>query len=96
MRSEDRVLDSLKLKVTLTDDFKVLTETTDLTGRLVKQLVDVRARALEDAVRTQLIALGWAPPEEARNMVDIDRVLAMMGAGATLQELCDWLLELKR
>lgn len=87
---------SIGLKVSLTDDFRVVTEVTDPLGQVTKHFADVRARALEDAVRTQLIALGWAPPEEAKNMIDIDRVLAMMGAGATLQELCDWLLELKR
>lgn len=87
---------TLGLNVHLTDDFKVIEEVIDVAGQVTKRFANVRARALEEAVRTQLIALGWAPPEEAKNMVDIDQVLAMMGAGATLQELCDWLEELKR
>lgn len=47
-------------------------------------------------LRPDIFLRDPAVPEEARNMVDIDQVLAMMGAGATLQELCDWLEELKR
>lgn len=87
---------TLGLNVSLTDDFKVIEETIDVAGQVTKRFADVRARALEEAVRTQLIALGWAPPEEARNMVDINRVLHMVHARATKQELIDWLEELKR
>lgn len=87
---------TLGLNVSLTDDFKVIEETTDVLGHVTKRFTDVRARALEEAVRTQLIALGWVPPEEVQKAVGIDELLAMMGAGATLQELCDWLLELKQ
>lgn len=80
----------------LTDDFKVIQEVGDPTGEMTRRVANVAAAQADAKFREGLIALGWAPPEEAKNMVDIDRVLAMMGAGATLQELCDWLLELKR
>lgn len=90
--------DNLRLEVRtwLTPDFKVVQETGDPLGEITSKIVDVAAAQAEAKFCEGLIAMGWAPPEEAKNMVDINRVLAMMGAGATLQELCDWLEELKR
>lgn len=85
----------LEVRTWLTPDFKVVQEIGDPLGEMRRSMADVAARQAEAKIRAALIAMGWVPPEEARNMVDIDRVLAMMGAGATLQELCDWLLELK-
>lgn len=73
MRTESKMLNGMKLNVTLTDDFKVIEETTDFAGQIARRFADVRARALEDAVRTQLIALGWAPPEEVERLRELAR-----------------------
>lgn len=79
----------------LTDDHKVIQEIGDPMGAITRKIVNVAAAQSEAKFREGLIALGWMSPEEARSMVDVDRVLAMLGAGATPQELVDWLLELK-
>lgn len=79
----------------LTDDHKVIQEIGDPLGEVRRTIANVAAAQSEAKFREALIALGWMSPEEARSMVDVDRVLAMLGAGATPQELVDWLLELK-
>lgn len=79
----------------LTDDHKVVQEIVDPLGVNTRKIANVAAAQADAKFREALIALGWMPPEEARSMVDVDRVLAMLGAGATPQELVDWLLELK-
>lgn len=85
----------LTVRTWLTDDHKVIQEIGDPFGENRRTIANVAAAQSEAKFREALIALGWAPPEEARSMVDVDRVLAMLGAGATPQELVDWLLELK-
>lgn len=60
----------------LTDDFKVIQEMGDPTGEMVRRVADVAAAQADVKFREGLIALGWVPPEDAKNMDDIDRVLA--------------------
>jgi len=86
----------LTVRTWLTEDFKVVQEIGDPLGEVRRSMADVAARQAEQKTREALIALGWMSPEEAKGMVAVDRALAMLGAGATKQELLDWLLELKR
>lgn len=85
----------LTVRTWLTPDFKVVQEIRDPMGAITRKIANVAAAQAEAKFREGLIAMGWASPEEARSMFDVDRVLAMLGAGATPQELVDWLLELK-
>lgn len=85
----------LTVRTWLTDDHKVIQEIGGSLGVNARKIANVAAAQADAKFREALIALGWMTPEEARSMVDVDRVLAMLGAGATPQELVDWLLELK-
>lgn len=81
----------------LTDDFKVIQEMGDPTGGMVRRVADVAAAQVDAKFREGLIALGWAPPEKSKGMIEITEVLYFMSMTKpepTAKQVFDWLLEM--
>lgn len=57
----------ITVKTELSEDFKILQtiSSDDPVSTFTARLVDVAALQLENAIRTQLVRLGWTPPPEA-------------------------------